>query len=186
MNIAMNPLLWVTFFPVLGVLVILLLKPTAKSALRWTALVTSLITFGLSVWLLAQFNAAEAGIQFEINLPWLMLGNTPVAFHMGVDGLSILMVMLTTFLTPIALLSTWKAVEDQVRGFMAFFLLLEVGMTGVFLALDMSLFYIFWEFTLIPMYFLIGIWGGSRRIYASVKFFLYTLAGSLLMLAGIL
>lgn len=186
MNIVMNTLLWVTFFPVLGVLAVLLIKPQAKAALRWTALLTSLVTFGLSIWLLTQFNPADPNIQFEINLPWLMLGSTPVAFHMGVDGLSILMVMLTAFLTPIAILSTWKAVEEQVRGFMAFFLLLEVGMTGVFLALDMTLFYIFWEFTLIPMYFLIGIWGGSRRLYAAVKFFLYTLAGSLLMLAGIL
>jgi len=186
MNIGSNPILWVTFFPILGVIVILLLKPQAKAAIRWTALVTSLLTFGLSLWLLSQFNSAEANLQFEINLPWLMLGNTPVAFHMGVDGLSILMLLLTTFLTPIAILSTWKAIEEQVRGFMIFFLLLEVGLLGVFLSLDMTLFYIFWEFTLIPMYFLIGIWGGSRRIYAAFKFFLYTLAGSLLMLAGIL
>ncbi len=186
MNIVLNPLLWVTFFPVLGVLLILCLKPQAKSALRWTALITSLITFGLSLWLLSQFNASDPNVQMEINLPWMMLGSTSVGFHMGVDGLSILMVLLTTFLTPIAILSTWKAIDDQVRGFMTFFLLLEVGMTGVFLSLDMALFYIFWEFTLIPMYFLIGIWGGSRRVYAAVKFFLYTLAGSLLMLAGIL
>jgi NADH-quinone oxidoreductase subunit M len=105
---------------------------------------------------------------------------------MGVDGLSILMVLLTTFLTPIAILSTWKAVEEQVKGFMIFFLLLEVGMLGVFLALDLVLFYIFWEFTLIPMYFLIGVWGGKNRIYAALKFFLFTMAGSMLMLLAIL
>jgi NADH-quinone oxidoreductase subunit M len=103
-----------------------------------------------------------------------------------VDGLSILLVLLTTFLTPISILSTWTAVEDRVKDFMLFFLLLEVGMLGVFMAQDLFLFYIFWEFTLVPMYFLIGIWGGPRRIYAAIKFFLYTMAGSILMLLAIL
>ncbi len=102
------------------------------------------------------------------------------------DGLSILLLLLTTFLSPLALLSTWSAVQDRVKGFMLFFLLLEVGMNGVFLSLDLVLFYIFWEFTLIPMYFLIGVWGGERRVYAAVKFFLYTMAGSVLMLLAIL
>jgi NADH-quinone oxidoreductase subunit M len=102
------------------------------------------------------------------------------------DGLSILLVLLTAFLTPISILSTWTAVEDRVKEFMVYFLLLEVGMTGVFLAQDLFLFYIFWEFTLVPMYFLIGIWGGPRRIYAAIKFFLYTMAGSILMLLAIL
>ena len=122
----------------------------------------------------------------ELNLPWFNLAGTPIAFHLGVDGLSILLVLLTAFLTPIAILSTWKAVEEKVRGFMIFFLLLETGMLGVFLALDMAVFYIFWEFTLIPMYFLIGLWGGENRLHAALKFVLYTLTGSLLMLAGIL
>ena len=105
---------------------------------------------------------------------------------MGVDGLSILLLLLTTFLTPIAILSTWDAVQERVKGFMLFFLLLEMGMIGVFLAQDLVLFYIFWEFTLVPMYFLIGIWGGGRRMYAAIKFFLYTMAGSILMLLAIL
>jgi NADH-quinone oxidoreductase subunit M len=105
---------------------------------------------------------------------------------MGVDGLSILLLLLTTFLTPISILSTWTAVEERVKDFMIFFLLLEVGMVGVFLAQDLFLFYIFWEFTLVPMYFLIGIWGGPRRMYAAIKFFLYTMAGSVLMLLAIL
>ena len=186
MNTVLNPLLLVTFFPLIGVLVILLLKPTWKAALRWVALLTALITFGLSLWMLTQFNAADGGMQFEILLPWFSLGGNPIAFHFGVDGISILMVLLTTFLTPLAVLSTWKAVDEKVKGFMSFFLLLEVGMLGVFLSLDMVLFYIFWEFTLIPMYFLIGLWGGERRVYAAVKFFLYTFAGSILMLAAIL
>jgi NADH-quinone oxidoreductase subunit M len=105
---------------------------------------------------------------------------------MGVDGMSILLVLLTTLLTPIAILSTWTAVEERVREFMLFFLLLEMSMIGVFLSLDLFLFYVFWEFTLIPMYFLIGIWGGPNRIYAAIKFFLYTMAGSILMLLAIL
>jgi NADH-quinone oxidoreductase subunit M len=109
-----------------------------------------------------------------------------IQYHLGVDGLSILLVLLTAFLTPISILSTWTAVEDRVKDFMIFFLLLETGMTGVFLAQDLFLFYIFWEFTLVPMYFLIGIWGGPRRLYAAVKFFLYTMAGSILMLLAIL
>ncbi len=174
-----------TFFPLVGVIILVLLAPQQKTAMRYVALLTSLITFGLSIWVLAQFDPA-GGINMAIELPWLRLAGVPVEFFMGVDGISILMVMLTTFLTPIAILSTWKAIEEQLKGFLIFFLLLEVGMLGVFLALDLVLFYIFWEFTLIPMYFLIGIWGGKRRMYASVKFFLFTMAGSILMLLAIL
>lgn len=183
---ALNPLLLVTFFPAVGAVVLLCFKPAWKSTARWTALAFSLVTFGLSLWLLAQFNTGSGEMQMEINQPWFSLGGSSVGFHMGVDGISILMVLLTAFLTPIAILSTWDAIKEQVRGFMIMFLLLETGMLGVFLALDLALFYIFWEFTLIPMYFLIGVWGGERRIYAAVKFFLYTFAGSVLMLVGIL
>ena len=186
MIFGMNPLLLVSLFPLVGVLVLLLLRPQWKGALRWTALVTSLLTFGLSLVVLSLFKSTDGGIQMEINLPWFTLAGSPITFHLGVDGLSILLLLLTTFLTPIAILSSWKAVEEKVRGFMIFFLLLETGLMGVFLALDMAVFYIFWEFTLIPMYFLIGLWGGERRLYAAIKFVLYTLTGSLLMLAGIL
>jgi NADH-quinone oxidoreductase subunit M len=182
----LNPLLLVTFFPLLGVLVLLMLKPAWKGALRWTALATSLVTFGLSIWMLSRFNMIDGGMQMEFLLPWFNLGGNPIGVHLGVDGISILMVLLTAFLTPLAILSAWNAVTEKVKGFMAFFLLLEVGMFGVFLSLDMVLFYIFWEFTLIPMYFLIGLWGGEKRVYAALKFFLYTFAGSILMLAGIL
>lgn len=182
----LNPLLLVTFFPLLGVLVLLLSKPAWKNALRWTALATSLITFALSIWMLARFDASSGDMQMEFLMPWFTLGGNPISVHYGVDGISVLMVLLTTFLTPIAILSTWNAVADKVKGFMSFFLALETGMLGVFLSLDMVLFYVFWEFTLIPMYFLIGLWGGERRVYAAVKFFLYTFAGSILMLAAIL
>jgi NADH-quinone oxidoreductase subunit M len=170
----------------IGILVLLFMKSEWKNAIRWVALGTSLVTFGLSLWMLSQFTMGVAGIQMEIDQPWIQFSNWTISFHMGVDGLSILLVMLTTLLTPISILSTWSAVEERVKDFMIFFLLLEVGMVGVFLALDLFLFYIFWEFTLVPMYFLIGVWGGPRRMYAAIKFFLYTMAGSILMLLAIL
>lgn len=186
MNFLFYPLTLVTFFPLLGILVLLFLKPEQKNAARWVALITSLITFAISLAVLAQFNPANPDLQLTVNLPWIRVAGWNIAYFMGVDGLSILLLLLTTFLTPISILSTWTAVEERVKEFMIFFLLLEVGMVGVFLAQDLFLFYIFWEFTLVPMYFLIGIWGGPRRMYAAVKFFLYTMAGSILMLLAIL
>ncbi|HEX6302860.1 MAG TPA: NADH-quinone oxidoreductase subunit M [Anaerolineales bacterium] len=186
MDFLLHPLTLVTFFPILGVLVLLFYGPEQKNAARWTALITSLITFGISLWVLAQFNASNPNLQLVIDLPWIRVAEWTISYHMGVDGLSILLVLLTTFLTPISILSTWTAVEERVKEFMIFFLLLETGMVGVFLAMDLFLFYIFWEFTLVPMYFLIGLWGGPRRIYAAIKFFLYTMAGSILMLLAIL
>ncbi len=186
MNPVLHPLTLVTFSPLVGVLVLLFLKPEQKSVARWTALVTSLITFGISLWVLTLFEASNPELQMVINLPWIQVAGWNISYYLGIDGLSILLVLLTAFLTPISILSTWTAVEEKVKDFMLFFLLLEVGMTGVFLAQDLFLFYVFWEFTLVPMYFLIGIWGGPRRMYAAVKFFLYTMAGSLLMLLAIL
>jgi len=190
MEFITNPLNLVTFFPLVGVLVLLFLPSEKKNLLRWTALIASLVTFGLSIWMLTLFRQAEAtdagALHLTINLPWIQVAGWNITYAMGVDGLSILLVLLTTFLTPISILSTWAAVEERVKDFMLFFLLLEVGMTGVFMAQDLFLFYIFWEFTLVPMYFLIGIWGGPRRIYAALKFFLYTMAGSILMLLAIL
>ena len=185
MNYGLNPLVLVTFFPLVGFVIIAFLKNEHKNAIRWVALVTALITFALSLWMLGKFDPKNPNLQMQINLWWLYAAGMRVNFQMGVDGLSILMVLLTTFLSPIVILSTWSAIEERVKGFMLFFLLLEVGMTGVFLSLDLVLFYIFWEFTLIPMYFLIGIWGSARRIYAAVKFFLFTMAGSVLMLVAI-
>jgi len=190
MNYLLHPLTLVTFTPLLGVLVLLFLKPEQKNAQRWVALVTSLVTFAFSMVVLSWFNQYDArnpgDLHMVIDAPWIRVAGWNISYAMGVDGLSILLVLLTTFLTPISILSTWTAIEDRVKDFMIFFLLLEMGMTGVFLAQDLFLFYIFWEFTLVPMYFLIGIWGGPRRMYAAVKFFLYTMAGSLLMLLAIL
>jgi NADH-quinone oxidoreductase subunit M len=179
-------LVLLTFFPLAGLLVLLFLKDEWKKAIRWTALVTALLTFGISIWVLAQFQPAQAGLQMVYEGIWTDVGGAQITFAFGVDGLSILMVLLTTFLTPLAILSTWEAVQDKVKGFMLFFLMLEAGMLGVFTSQDMVLFYIFWEFTLIPMYFLIGMWGGARRVYAAVKFFLFTMTGSVLMLLAIL
>lgn len=186
MNFLLNPLILVTFFPLVGVLALLFIPSDKKNALRWTALVASLATFGLSIWMLTLFDKSNPDLQLGFTLPWIQVAGWNISFAMGVDGLSILLVLLTTFLTPISILSTWTAVKERVKDFMIFFLLLEVGMLGVFLAQDLFLFYIFWEFTLVPMYFLIGIWGGPRRIYAAIKFFLYTMAGSILMLLAIL
>ncbi|MCI0520351.1 MAG: NADH-quinone oxidoreductase subunit M [Chloroflexi bacterium] len=186
MSFFLEPLTLVTFLPLLGVLALLFLKPEQKNAARWTALLASLVTFGVSLAVLAQFNPANPDLQLEAKYPWIQVADWNITYHLGVDGLSILLVLLTTFLTPISILSTWTAVEERVKDFMIFFLLLEVGMVGVFLAQDLFLFYIFWEFTLVPMYFLIGVWGGPRRMYAAVKFFLYTMAGSILMLLAVL
>jgi NADH-quinone oxidoreductase subunit M len=186
MTFLLNPLILVTFFPLVGVLALLFIPSDRKTALRWTTLVASLATFGLSIWMLTLFDKSNPDLQLGFTLPWIQVAGWNISFAMGVDGLSILLVLLTTFLTPISILSTWTAVEERLKDFMIFFLLLEVGMLGVFLAQDLFLFYIFWEFTLVPMYFLIGIWGGPRRIYAAIKFFLYTMAGSILMLLAIL
>lgn len=181
-----SSILLLVFFPLVGFLVILFLKEEWKNAIRWTALLTSLVTFALAVCVLAQFNPAAPGLQVVYDGLWSRVAGATISFSFGVDGLSILMVLLTAFLTPLAILSTWEAVGERVKGFMLFFLLLEMGMLGVFTAQDLVLFYIFWEFTLIPMYFLIGIWGGARRIYAALKFFLFTMTGSVLMLLGII
>jgi NADH-quinone oxidoreductase subunit M len=186
MDFITNPLNIVIFFPLVGVLVLLFLPSGKKNLLRWTALATTLVTFGLSIWMLTMFDKSNPDLQLGLTLPWIQVAGWNISYALGVDGLSILLVLLTTFLTPISILSTWSAVEERVKDFMLFFLLLEVGMLGVFLAQDLFLFYIFWEFTLVPMYFLIGIWGGPRRIYAAIKFFLYTMAGSILMLLAIL
>ncbi len=183
----MNPLILTTFFPLVGFVVIAFLGAQQKALIRWVALATSLVTFLLSLWMLAQFQVGPAGFQMNTGkLVWAIAGNAEISAAMGIDGLGLLMVLLTTLLTPIAILSTWESVRERVKGFMLFFLLLETGMIGVFAALDLVLFFLFWEFTLVPMYFLIGMWGGERRVYAAIKFFLYTMAGSVFMLLAII
>src|SRR5512132_198493 len=149
-----------------------------------TALGTSLVTFAVSVPLYTRFNAAIPDYQFVEQRAWMP--SFGISYHLGVDGISLLLVLLTTFLMPLTLLASWHSVERRWKEFAITMLLLETGMLGVFVALDLFLFYIFWEAMLIPMYLIIGIWGGPNRVYAAVKFVLYTLVGSLLMLVAIL
>jgi len=186
MEFILEPLNLVTFAPLVGVVLLLFIRNEHKNAARWISLLASVATLGLSIWMLTLFRASDPNLQLTINEKWITFAGWDIRYAMGVDGLSVLLVLLTTFLTPISILSTWSAIEDRVRDFQLFFLLLEVGMVGVFLAQDLFLFYVFWEFTLVPMYFLIGIWGGEQRMYAAIKFFLYTMAGSILMLLAIL
>ena len=175
----------VTFLPLLGVLAILLARGESEAAnryARWAALWTTIVTFGVSLFILTAFNNADAGFQLVENHAWL--GNV-ASYHMGVDGISMPFVILTTFLMPICILASWH-VTKRVREYMIAFLVLETLMIGVFCALDTVLFYLFFEAGLIPMFLIIGIWGGQRRVYASFKFFLYTLLGSVLMLIAII
>ncbi len=170
--------------PLAGAALIAVAPSGAHRLIKVLGLVFSTITFVLSVWLFAAFDAAEPGMQFVERVSWIpALG---ISYHLGVDGISLLLVVLTAFLTPVALLASWESISRRLNGFVALMLLLEVGTLGVFLSLDLFLFYVFWEFMLIPMYFIIGIWGGGERIYAAVKFFLYTMVGSLLMLVAII
>jgi NADH-quinone oxidoreductase subunit M len=154
-----------------------------RSALRIWTLLGALVTFGLSLSLYSDFIAAGPEFQFTEHLPWLpVLG---ISYSVGIDGMSLWLALLTTFLMPIAILGSFKAIEERTREYYFLLLALETGMLGAFFALDIFLFYVFWEAMLIPMYFLIGIWGGKDRIYAATKFFLYTMVGSLLMLVAI-
>ena len=174
----------VTFLPVVGAALIFVLPRRREGLVKVTALATSLVTFALSVPLYTRFDASLSDYQFVEQRVWMpTLG---VSYHLGVDGISLLLVLLTTFLMPLVLLSSWHSIERRWKEFAITMLLLETGMLGVFVALDLFLFYIFWEAMLIPMYLIIGIWGGPNRVYAAVKFVLYTLAGSLLMLVAIL
>ena len=151
---------------------------------RVFALAVALVDFVLSLHLWFHFDPGRGDDQFVERVSWL--ANGQISYHMGMDGISLVLAVLTTFLGPIVILSTWKAVTERVPGFMAFILFLQTAMLGTFFARDMLLFYIFWEAMLIPMYFIIGIWGGQNRIYAAVKFFIFTMVGSVLMLVGIL
>ncbi len=184
MNAWLLPLL--TFFPLVGALVILFLKPEQKNIIRWTAVITALISFGISIWVLLLFDPSNPNLQLNTNIPWINVAGFNISFQMGVDGVSILLILLTTLLSLLSIIASWEPIKEGVKTYMVFFLILETGMLGVFLSLDLFLFYIFWEFSLVPMYFLIGVYGGARRIFAAVKFFLYTMAGSILMLLAIL
>jgi NADH-quinone oxidoreductase subunit M len=171
----------ITFLPTAGA-VLLMLMPRNDKMLRWVALIVSLVAFAASLHLPVHFQYGQPGFQFEVNTPWI--GN--IHYHMGADGISMWLVLLTTFLVPLSIMVSWESIHGRVKEFFVLILLLETAMIGVFLALDMFLFYVFWEGTLIPMALLIGMYGHERRIYASVKFFLYTMVASVFMLAAII
>jgi NADH-quinone oxidoreductase subunit M len=176
----------VTFLPLVGVILIYLSRgddePARRNA-RWIALWTTLITFAVSVILVMRFDPSQPGFQFVEQAPWLA---STINYHMGVDGISLPFVFLTTALMPFCIIASWKSVTVRVREYMMAFLVLETLMVGTFSALDLVLFYLFFEGGLIPMFLIIGVWGGPRRVYASFKFFLYTLLGSVLMLLAIM
>jgi len=173
----------VTFFPLVGALIIAVQNREAKGNARWIALYTTLFTLGAALYVWAHFDKANAGFQFVEELNWL---GGSIKYKMGVDGISVLFVVLTAFLMPLCILASWEAIEERVKEYMIAFLLLETLMLGVFSALDLVLFYLFFEGGLIPMFLIIGVWGGARRVYASFKFFLYTLLGSVLMLLAMM
>ncbi|MDE3166059.1 MAG: Fe-S-binding domain-containing protein, partial [Acidobacteriota bacterium] len=166
--------------PLAGLAVLLFLPGGNKNLIRVWANLAALAGFVVSIPLATRFQIGRPGYQFEEFADWIpSLG---AHYHIGIDGISLLLVMLTTLMGVIAMLVSWSAIEDRVKEYYAMFLILQTGMIGVFLSLDFFLFYIFWELVLVPMYFIIGVWGGPRKLYAAIKFFLYTLAGSVLML----
>jgi NADH-quinone oxidoreductase subunit M len=173
----------IVFTPLAGALMVAMLPREPDAGLRRAALVFSLVPFALSLLMLARFDAADAGFQFVERASWIPAWGA--SYHLGVDGVSLFLVLLTTLLTPIVLLDSWGNIHRRVKDFLVLMLLLEAGMLGALVALDLLLFYVFWEVMLVPMVLLIGVWGGPRRVYAAVKFVLFTMAGSLPMLVAI-
>src|ERR1700749_807364 len=177
----------ITWLPMVGAIVIMAVRgdeETVASNARWTALWTSLLVLALSLVLWVKFDPRQPGFQFNESVSWLP--HYRIAYKMGVDGISVLFVLLSTVLTPICILASWESIHTRVREFMLSFLILETMMVGMFCATDFIVFYMFFEGVLIPMYLIIGVWGGPRRVYAAVKFFLYTVTGSVLMLLALL
>ena len=183
MTFANTILTILTWLPMVGAAIILITPKTSLDAIRWTALGTTVVTFVLSLWMWSAFDPSNPGFQFVVNMPWI--GDT-IGYRVGVDGISVLFVVLSALLMPFCVLSSWESVEKRVKEYMFVFLVLETLMIGVFTTLDLAMFYVFFEGTLIPMFLIIGIWGGSARIQASYKFFFYTFTGSVLMLLAIM
>lgn len=175
---------WIVFLPLFGALAILFIKGNKHNVIRWTALIATIADFVLTVILFVKFDGMNTSMQFAKE-PIIWIQSMGITYSLGVDGISILLVLLTPFLSAIAIASSWTAVTEKVKGFMISMLFIETGMLGVFLATDLFLFYVFWEVMLVPMYFMIGVWGGPRKIYAAVKFVLFTMFGSLLMLLAV-
>ena len=190
-------LTWITFLPVAGMIFVLLIPKEQRNAIRWTTLGVTLLQLVMAVMIFTRFDRSlpginsAAGMQFVERASWIdvksvaWFGRIHIEYFLGIDGISVVMVLLTALISFIATLSSWT-IDRSVKGYFALFLLLDTGMMGVFIGLDFFLFYVFWELMLLPMYFLIGVWGGPRREYAAIKFFLYTLFGSVLMLLAMI
>jgi len=171
----------IVFLPLLGAVLLFFVKETSS---RWIALIISLADFALTLPLWSRFDPSTARMQFHEHVPWIT--SPSISYSLGVDGVSFPLVLLTTFLIPLCVLASWRSIQTRINEFMAVLLVMESAMLGVFMALDFVLFYVFWEVMLIPMYLIIGVWGGPNRLYAAVKFFLYTFAGSVLLFIAIL
>jgi NADH-quinone oxidoreductase subunit M len=176
-------LTFLTFLPLVGAMLLTLIPRNEEGAIKQTALAFAVADFVLSIFLWTNFDSTTHEMQFEYSVPWISTWG--ISYHVGLDGISLLLYIMTTFLTMISIIASW-GVTKHIREYMMAFLALSTGMLGVFISLDMFLFYFFWEFQLVPMYIIIGVWGGPRRVYAAVKFFLYTAVGSLLMLVAII
>jgi NADH-quinone oxidoreductase subunit M len=174
---------WITFFPLIGIPIILFLPKDRPNLIRWTGGLVSAVPLVLGIWLFVNFDRGTAGLQFVERATWIQAFN--IEYFLGIDGLSVPMVLLTVLLSFLCMFASW-GISKMVKGYYCMFLLLQTGMTGVFCALDFFLFFVFWEVMLLPMYFLIGIWGGPRREYEAIKFFIYTLLGSVLMLLSMI
>ena len=172
------------FIPLLGMVAVLLLPRESEELVKRVTLLFTLIPLALAVYLFISYDRSTAGTQYVTNVAWIDAFN--IQYHVGIDGLSVTLLLLTALLGPICVIASWRNIEKGIKAYMALFLLLETGMLGFFAALDLFLFYVFFELTLLPMYFLIGVWGGPRREYAAIKFFLYTLFGSVLMLVAMI
>ena len=183
MTFANTILTILTFLPLLGAVAILLMPKTSFDAIRWTALATTVVTFVLSLWMWSVFDPSNPGFQFVVNHPWI---GDNIGYRVGVDGISVLFVVLSALLMPFCIMASWESISFRVKEYMIVFLVLETLMIGVFSTLDLAMFYVFFEGTLLPMFLIIGIWGGKRRIQASYKFFFYTFVGSVLMLLAMM
>jgi NADH-quinone oxidoreductase subunit M len=174
----------VTFFPLLGAVLLMFVPRSQHETIKGVTLIISFITLLISIALYQLFDPHASGMQFEVNESWVT--SLGINYHMGIDGISLLLIVLTTVLNVLCVIASWKSITHGVKGFYISMLLLATGMIGVFCSLDLFLFYVFWEVMLIPMYFIIGVWGGPRRVYAAIKFVLFTMFGSLLMLVALL
>src|SRR3990172_5261134 len=177
-------LTYLLIIPFAGSIILLFFRAENEKLIKYFGLFVSLIAFLVSLAIYFEFDPANASFQFIHKFKWIE--NLNIHYNVGIDGMSLLLVLLTTFITPLTLISSWSSINKKVKEFTFFMLFLELGILGVFVSLDLFLFYVFWEAMLIPMYFIIGLWGGEQKIYAAVKFFIYTMAGSLLMLVAII